>query len=272
MAVRLGADGTSTATSPTAHAAQRAVSTTQRTALLRPSSAPARAGASRSGSTSQAARSSQRMGSCRATADQTCRARRRLANLVPLRPLPGGGRRGRRAEEGRIRWRFGYRQGSRRVSGACRIASQRQPLSSRSRCARSSRSCRRCRSARPTRACWPRASSACGASSVAEGGGLVVDRRRVDPLAAIRTDLEHDAFASLRAFAEARQRPPGPDQVAADRADHPRPGPGAGGRAGQRGLRRRRPGRPAPPAHRARSSSPRPFPPARRWCSSTSPA
>ena len=38
----------------------------------------------------------------------------------------------------------------------------------------------------------------------------MVDRRRVDPLAAIRTDLDHDAFASVRAFAEAARGRQGP--------------------------------------------------------------
>jgi len=45
---------------------------------------------------------------------------------------------------------------------------------------------------------------------IGEGGRLIVDRRRVDPLAAIRTDLEHEAFASLRAFAAAASGRQGP--------------------------------------------------------------
>ena len=141
-----------------------------------------------------------------------------------------------------IRCRFAYRQGSRRASAACPISDPRPPSSSSLHDrARSSRPCRHCPPARRTRACWPRASSACAASTVADdgspGGRPPSGSTRRPPSA---RDLEHDAFAGC-APSSTPPRPPGSGQVAADRADHPRRGPGAAGRARRPGLRRRRP-------------------------------
>ena len=67
-----------------------------------------------------------------------------------------------------------------------------------------------------------------------DAGDVRVDVDRLDPLAAIRLDPDHDAFGGLRGVPRRRGRAPRAREVAGGGPGHPRPGTHAAGRASQR--------------------------------------
>ena len=84
-----------------------------------------------------------------------------------------------------------------------------------------------------------------------DDGEVRLDVDRLDPLATIHLDIDHDAFGGLRAFLVAAAGRRGAGEVAGGRPRHPGAGAGAARRAGRARVRRGHPGGAGAPAHRA---------------------